>query len=212
VPLRTVPPPATVFPGGAVLPGGAVPVAPGGGNPADAPPSLAPLRSNYPPATDGAAAAPAAGEAQSGQGYTDDGGKTYYYFRGTVKQPFSEQQPATTNGNEVGTGVKKPEVSEPANSLQGPANNVPQNTVPQGFIPPSGPLKVDARPSGIGADVKTTQPDYLSGGRLAPVAPQNPPSNTSKTLHPSIRPLPDPEPNGPANRAPQLLNPRDKTT
>jgi hypothetical protein len=135
-----------------------------------------------------------------------------------VKEAFSEQQPAATSesSNEVGTGVKKPAVTEPSSGLQAPANSVPQNTVPQnngpqGFLPSNGPLKVDARPSGVGADVKKSEPD-LTGGRLAPVAPQNPPSNTSKALHPSIRPLPDPEPNGPVNRAPQLLNPRDKTT
>ncbi len=251
VPRSTVPPPATVFPPGSVPPGNFAP--PGTfnsgalGDPANSQPVLRgtppttlspntfqPGFSNYPPAEDTAAAStsnalPATGEAlPQGQGFTNDGGKTYYYYRGTVKQPFSE--PATNsapptapmNGGEIGTGLK-PEVGTSAPQATQPSVTQPQVNPPmnngssyqgQGYQPAQGPLRLDVRPSGLSDEAKAA-PNSIDRSQMVPVAPREPqptPSTRVPTpFNPSIRPLPDPEPNGPINRAPQLLNPRDKT-
>lgn len=235
LPRTTVPPPATISPS----PGGFItPSAPstfgapaGGVDPANSRPNL-----NTPPTNLGPAGLPPAGGSfnpgptttnypPTDQQPTTDG-KSYYYYKGVVREPFSNQPSSGTAPGTSQFNTQRPDSSQPMMQQQvqpmmpqqNPGLNTPQNVAPKaetgtsfrGFAPPDG-YRSDLRPSGIGSDAANKPVVTTPNG--PPVAPEFKP-NLIPIIRPpvtDIRPVPDPEPTRPINRAPQLLNPRDKT-
>jgi hypothetical protein len=103
-----------------------------------------------------------------------------------------------------------------------PGTTIPGTSIPRNTSPASPSFPVDPNPtvpfnpsgavpsgSGLGSSTFPAGANYSPGPVLRP-----PTTDANRALHPSIQPVPDPNATQsprPINRAPQLLDPRDKT-
>lgn len=202
--IPTVPAPATTLPGGTII----TPIPAGPAGPTiPAPPTRFPTGSTFVPAD----VAPSLRGAPPGTTII-------------TPAPGTTTVPGTTL---PGTSLPRtPTTVPPAGSFQvdPPATGVPSGS---GFGGTGFPMGNNAAPSadtltGATSPVNsatssvTPVPRYrieATGPTLKPPAANTAPI-TAPTLHPSIQPVPDPaagQPTRPVNRAPQLLDPRDKT-
>ena len=125
------------------------------------------------------------------------------------------------SGAAVSPADVPPSLTSPRTPL-GPPATVPGSAIPRNPVPGSPSFPVDPSPSPFTPGSTAPSGSGFGGGGTFPAGAnyspgpvlRPPTAEASPTLHPSIQPVPDPAVNQPArpvNRAPQLLDPRDKT-